>query len=242
MWDAHLRRVKSAQYRTDQPLEDARPIRSMQYRVGPNKHEIEENKIGEITKLEVIKLTQTEWESPIVFVPKHGRYTLILCWLQRSPCRNCRRPLFRSRHGQERRILGGRDDLLDDGCKQWLLGSQGAKGDRENLFCVTSWIISALLYAVQIGKRTRSISASNGSHFFNGLVAVWDCLTCWYYDNISKIPEAYMKHMRRALRRLRGPVDIIKLKKCKLFSSNWVTSSIIASWLYYRTPCMLFAS
>lgn len=70
MWDGHLGTIQTVKHRIDLDPPKAKPIHSAPYRAGPAARQLEREEIDKMLRMGVIEPAQTEWASPIVFVPK----------------------------------------------------------------------------------------------------------------------------------------------------------------------------
>lgn len=69
MWSGHLGTIQATEHHIDlQP--DAKPVHQQPYRAGPKKRELEKKEIDMMLDKGVIEPANTDWASPIVFVPK----------------------------------------------------------------------------------------------------------------------------------------------------------------------------
>lgn len=70
MGDGHLDGVRTAKHRIKWLPKDTLPVYSATFPAGPKAWEIQKNEIAKMLQLEVIKLAQTNWASPILFAMK----------------------------------------------------------------------------------------------------------------------------------------------------------------------------
>lgn len=73
MWYGHLGRVNVAKYRTELLQRDTERVHSASYQSGFQMQEVEKAVIEKMLAKNIIKITQTEWASFIIFVPKKGQ-------------------------------------------------------------------------------------------------------------------------------------------------------------------------
>ena len=69
MWDGHLGHIHAATHRIELVADDTLPVHCAPYRAGPNAREFERQEMQKMVDMGVIEPAQTEWASPIVFVP-----------------------------------------------------------------------------------------------------------------------------------------------------------------------------
>ena len=69
MWDGTLGELKATEHRIDL-MPDSKPVHQAPYRAGPTQRQREKEEIDNMLAKGVIEPANTEWASPIVFVPK----------------------------------------------------------------------------------------------------------------------------------------------------------------------------
>lgn len=84
MCDGYLRTIRTVKHRIDLEPPEVEVIHSSHYRAGPAASQLEKADIYKMLRMRVIEPAQTEWASPIVFVPKKDG-TLRLCVGYRRP-------------------------------------------------------------------------------------------------------------------------------------------------------------
>lgn len=70
LWQGWLVTIRTVKNRKDLYPPDDCPIRSEPYWTGPKAPELEKQEVESISSVEVVKIEQSEWASPIVFAPK----------------------------------------------------------------------------------------------------------------------------------------------------------------------------
>lgn len=71
MWDVQFWSTKAVQYRIELEQSKYRPIYSALYRADPKAREFEKQEMERILHMNVIKPAQTEWATPIMYLPRN---------------------------------------------------------------------------------------------------------------------------------------------------------------------------
>lgn len=108
-------RLEQGSSKIEGEMTDNIPMNSPRYRAATKAREFEKQQINRMLAMDDIEPAQTEWDSPIVFIPKKRRNYSYLHLLRKVECSDDPEFVADTIHGQMYRLTSRHNNIFDIG-------------------------------------------------------------------------------------------------------------------------------